>query len=156
MLVDYACGGGALQQPTAEASIAVVDTITPERRSENMRRIRSKDTSPEMAVRRLVFAEGYRYRLHKRGMPGKPDLVFAGKKKVIFVHGCFWHCHKGCPIARIPKSRPEYWTKKLSGNLERDERHIAELRQFGWEVLVVWECEVDQPDLLDRIKQFLG
>jgi DNA mismatch endonuclease (patch repair protein) len=108
-----------------------------------MRRIRSKDTKPEMLVRRLVHKMGYRYRLHRRDLPGKPDLVFGPRRKVIFVHGCFWHSHSDpkCPDRRQPRSNLAYWQPKLARNRRRDAEHMAALSEAGWEALVVWECE---------------
>lgn len=136
-----------------------MDTITPERRSENMRRIRSKGMRPEMTVRSAVHRMGYRYRLHTGSLPGKPDLVFRSRRKVIFVHGCFWHQHsrKRCGIARQPKSNRAYWRPKLRRNAERDARHRAELKALGWKVLVIWECQLDDLVLLRRrVRDFLG
>ncbi len=127
-------------------------------RSENMRRIRGKDTEPEWIVRRLVYALGVRYRLHRKDLPGKPDLAFIGKRKLIFVHGCFWHQHPepSCKIARLPKSRTDYWLPKLERNRSRDQQHLAALQDAGWDVLVIWECEVrDEAALAKRIKRFL-
>lgn len=135
-----------------------MDKLTPERRSENMRRIKSKDMKPELLVRRLVHGLGYRYRLHKKDLPGKPDLVFGPRKKVIFVHGCFWHGHErtGCLDARRPKSNTDYWNPKLTRNKERDAERIAALQADGWEVLVIWECETkDTKDLQARLQRFL-
>lgn len=120
----------------------MVDSLTPERRSEVMSRIRSTDTKPEMRVRRLAYALGYRYRLHRKDLPGRPDLVFPGRRKVIFVHGCFWHQHLGCPAGRIPKSRPEFWEPKLQKNRQRDAANKRELVVAGWQVLVLWECQL--------------
>lgn len=121
-----------------------------------MSRIRAKDTGPEMLVRRMVHAAGYRYRLHVSGLPGKPDLVFSGRRKVIFVHGCFWHLHAGCKSARIPKTRAEFWKEKLEGNRARDSRTEEQLKLLGWEVLTVWECELLDPVLLlQKIVNFL-
>lgn len=126
-------------------------------RSENMRRIRSKDTAPELAVRRAAYAMGYRYRLHRRDLPGSPDLVFAGRKKVVFVHGCFWHQHGDCREGRLPRSNTEYWTSKLERNVARDRVSQATLVSSGWAVLVVWECEtVDNGRLRDKLAEFLG
>lgn len=122
-----------------------------------MAKIRAKDTGPEIVVRRLIFAAGYRYRLHVRQLPGTPDLVFSGRKKVIFVHGCFWHLHKGCVNCRIPKSRTDFWTVKLHGNRLRDEKNLAALVLAGWDVLTIWECELaDRAALKLRILDFLG
>lgn len=121
-----------------------------------MSRVRSKDTSPEMTVRRLVHAAGYRYRLHGRGLPGTPDLVFAGRRKVIFVHGCFWHRHKHCALARLPKSRLAFWLPKLEENRKRDIRSRARLRKMGWSVLTVWECELKKVKKLEAaIRRYL-
>ncbi len=135
------------------------DTLSPEARSERMSRVRGKDTKPEMAVRRTVHAMGYRYRLHRRDLPGIPDLVFGRLKKVIFVHGCFWHRHPDptCKLARMPKSRLEFWRPKLEGNRRRDERIQAELRGSGWRVMVVWECGIGHKEQLENsVREFLG
>lgn len=133
----------------------VADTVSPDLRSRNMRAIRAKDTVPEMIVRRLVFSMGYRYRLHGSSLPGKPDLVFKGRKKVIFVHGCFWHMH-GCKRGRMPKSKLEYWESKLMRNKVRDTENQKCLAACGWDVLVIWECEIHYVDLLERkIRNFL-
>lgn len=135
----------------------MVDSIDPVTRSGVMARIGSKNTRPELAVRKLVFAAGYRYRLHVRTLPGSPDLVFPFRKKVIFVHGCFWHLHESCGSVRIPKSRVEYWTDKLNGNKARDVRVHEKLIQAGWDVLVVWECQLrDLSALENRLRIFLG
>jgi DNA mismatch endonuclease (patch repair protein) len=130
----------------------VADTSSPERRSENMRRIRSKDMKPELQVRRLLHRLGYRYRLHRRDLPGHPDIIFPRLKKSIFVHGCFWHQHGDpeCRITRVPKSRLEYWTLKLNRNKERDEESVTSLTSMGWTVLVVWECQVPEERKLQR------
>jgi DNA mismatch endonuclease, patch repair protein len=126
-------------------------------RSENMRRIRGKDTRPEMLVRRLVHSMGYRYRLHAASLPGKPDLVFAGRRRVIFVHGCFWHQHVGCAGSHIPKSNRGYWRPKLERNRARDAEHLKALRTDGWRCLILWECELrDHVVLRGRITRFLG
>jgi len=134
----------------------VVDSLTPKERSEIMARVRAKDTRPEMAVRRLIFALGFRYRLHERKLPGCPDLVFRSRRKVIFVHGCFWHRHTNCALARIPKSRVDFWTAKLEGNRQRDERNKRALTREGWKVLIIWECQIaDAARLEARIRRFL-
>ena len=121
-----------------------------------MRAVRSKNTRPEMMVRRLIHAMGYRYRLHVRRLPGTPDLVFGPRRAAIFVHGCFWHQHD-CPRgARIPKSRREYWLPKLRGNSERDSKNEQRLTEMGWRVLVIWECQIrDENELRHRIRAFL-
>ena len=124
-----------------------------------MARIRSKDMKPELLVRRLVHSLGYRYRLHRKDLPGKPDLVFGPRRKVIFVHGCFWHLHPdpNCIDARLPKSNTEYWKPKLLRNVERDKQHAKALNAAGWKSLVIWECETkDLGTLRSRIIQFLG
>jgi DNA mismatch endonuclease, patch repair protein len=138
------------------ASSKMTDSLTTERRSQNMSRIGSKHTKPEMLVRKMVHAMGYRYRLHGKDLPGKPDLVFRSRKKVIFVHGCFWHLHTSCREGRIPSSRGEYWAPKLNRNQSRDADHLNALNIAGWRVLVVWECETKNINLLeDRIRGFL-
>src|SRR5581483_7737979 len=121
----------------------MMDKLTPARRSENMRRIKSKNMKPELAVRRLVHKLGYRYRLHRKDLPGNPDLVFSSKRKVIFVNGCFWHGHdlEGCRDGRRPKSNTGYWNTKLARNKERDAKNIAALEASGWAVLTIWECD---------------
>lgn len=125
--------------------------------SEHMRTIRKTDTKPEIAVRRLVHAMGYRYRLHRRDLPGTPDLVFAGLRKVIFVHGCFWHRHD-CPAGRKqPSANPDYWKPKLERNAARDAENMQRLAAMGWSALVLWECELfDQDTLARRIRVFLS
>lgn len=132
------------------------DSLTPEQRSLQMSRVRSKDTKPEMLVRKLVFAMGYRYRLHDRRLPGKPDLVFPGLKRIILVNGCFFHRHEECRLARIPKSKREFWVPKLEGNKLRDRKILASLQREGWSVLVIWECELKSESALrDRLSSFL-
>ncbi len=133
-----------------------MDTLTPARRSEIMSRVRGKDTKPEMVVRSLVHGMGYRYRLHRRDLPGCPDLTFTKPRKVIFVHGCYWHRHDGCPNARTPKSRLEFWVPKLEGNKVRDRANQFQLAEMGWRCLVIWECELrDKHALEDRITTFM-
>nr|WP_040069359.1 very short patch repair endonuclease [Pseudomonas batumici] len=134
-----------------------MDSVTPAERSHVMSLVKGKNTRPEMVVRRLVYGAGFRYRLHGAKLPGKPDLVFAGKKKVIFVHGCFWHRHKNCALARIPKSNQEFWRAKLEGNQVRDESNLQKLSEAGWDALVIWECELRNLDALEqRIRLFLA
>jgi len=121
-----------------------------------MARIRGKNSVPEMLVRRLVYGLGYRYRLHRFNLPGRPDLVLSGLRKVIFVHGCFWHRHAGCPLAATPKTRAAFWKKKFDTNVERDRRVLKELRKSDWVALIVWECETHVPKRLERkITRFL-
>jgi DNA mismatch endonuclease, patch repair protein len=136
----------------------MTDTLTTEQRSSLMARIRSKDTKPELVIRRLLHGLGYRYRLHRRDLPGTPDLVFMTKRKVIFVHGCFWHRHQdpSCTRARIPKSRQEFWIPKLEGNALRDEMNLHRLTGQGWKCMVIWECQLaDLPTITKRLQQFL-
>jgi DNA mismatch endonuclease, patch repair protein len=126
-------------------------------RSENMRRIRSKDTSPELRVRRLVHRLGYRFRLHRADLPGKPDLVFPARRKVIFIHGCFWHQHKNCSDGRLPKSNAAYWLPKLTRNKSRDAKHKKALSRLGWSYLVLWECQLSSDEALAKsIRSFLS
>lgn len=133
-----------------------MDKLTESQRSYAMSRVRAKGTAPEMVVRRVVHAMGYRYRLHERSLPGCPDLVFRGRRKVIFVHGCFWHLHEACAAVRPPKSRCDYWGPKLEGNRRRDDMHLARLAEMGWKALVVWECELADHDALRaRLRRFL-
>lgn len=133
-----------------------MDTLTPKERSARMARIRSTNTQPELAVRRLVHKLGYRYRLHRKDLPGAPDLVFLSRRKVIFVHGCFWHAHEGCKVANRPKSRPEYWLEKFERNRKRDRANESSLRDAGWGVCTIWECETRSADLARRVSKFLG
>jgi DNA mismatch endonuclease (patch repair protein) len=136
----------------------MADTLTPSQRSERMSRVRGQGTKPEMIVRRLVHGMGFRYRLHSRELPGTPDLVFPGRGKAIFVHGCFWHRHPdpSCKLARMPKSRLDFWQPKLQGNRARDLRHRRELEALGWRILVVWECQMrDKEQLENKLRDFL-
>jgi DNA mismatch endonuclease (patch repair protein) len=121
-----------------------------------MRKIRHKNTKPEMFVRKLVTKLGYRYRLHVKDLPGKPDLVIRRLKRAIFVHGCFWHLHADCREGRIPSSRTGYWAPKLLRNVERDKAHLETLEKIGWRVLVIWECELADNNLSNRIDAFLN
>ncbi len=136
----------------------MADTLSPAERSQRMSLIRGKNTKPELFVRRLVHGMGYRYRLHAVDLPGKPDLVFRGRKRVIFVHGCFWHRHPNpaCKVARLPKSREEFWTVKLTRNRERDETQVEALENLGWRVLTIWECQLKGvSELKENIRRFL-
>lgn len=129
----------------------MADVLTPAQRSFNMSRIRGKDTAPELAVRRLVHGMGFRYRLHGAALPGKPDLVFAGRRKVIFVHGCYWHMHD-CPYGRVaPKTNAAFWQTKRLSNVARDVRNLQDLKGQGWSVLVVWECQARDPGKLANV-----
>jgi len=118
-------------------------------RSENMRRITGKNTTPELTVRHLLFKHGFRYRLHRAELPGKPDIAFVSRRKVIFVHGCFWHAHS-CRVAHKPRTNEGYWSPKLRRNQERDTRHLAELKAAGWTVLTIWECELKDVRSVER------
>ncbi len=136
----------------------MADTLTRAERGELMRRIRSKDSKAERAVRSLIHRLGYRFRLHRRNLPGTPDIVFPSRKRVIFVHGCFWHLHPDpdCKRARMPKTRVDYWKPKLEGNRRRDLVNRERLRALGWGVLEIWECEVrDMERIEDKITSFL-
>lgn len=143
----------------ASDDINMADTLTHEERSKRMALVRSKDTEPEMVVRRLVYGLGYRYRLHDRSLPGTPDLVFRKRKKVIFIHGCFWHRHSAatCKLARLPKSRLDFWVPKLERNHRRDERALRSLRRAGWKTLTIWECQIANiASITKRVRLFLN
>lgn len=133
-----------------------MDKLTPEHRSWLMSRVKSADTTPEMAVRHLVFGMGYRYRLHDKRLPGKPDLVFPGRRKILFVNGCFWHGHEGCRYARLPKTHVDFWRAKIEHNRTRDRENVALLEADGWKVLTVWQCELKSIEkLADRLYEFI-
>lgn len=134
----------------------MTDIVAPQIRSRMMSGIRGKDTKPEMAVRRALFAAGFRFRLHRRDLPGVPDVVLAKWRVAVFVHGCFWHRHEGCPYAKLPATRREFWKTKLEGNAERDRRSAEALRVAGWRVLVVWECAVRDPQTLAGLPGILA
>jgi DNA mismatch endonuclease (patch repair protein) len=136
----------------------MADTLSPEARSERMGRIKAKDSQAELAVRSMVHRLGFRFRLHRRDLPGCPDLAFPRLKRVIFVHGCFWHRHPSpdCKLGRMPKSRLDFWAAKLNGNRERDLRNLAKLEALGWSALVVWECELaNKEHVRNMIREFL-
>ncbi len=130
-----------------------MDTLTPGQRSERMSRVKGRDTGPELTVRRAIHKMGFRYRLHARDLPGRPDLVFARRGIAMFVHGCFWHRHPdpACKLARLPKSRLDFWLPKLEGNRARDIATIARLEALGWTVVVVWECQTSDSAGLDLL-----
>lgn len=133
----------------------MTDNRSPQLRSKTMAAVRQKDTGPEMLVRRLLHRLGYRYRLHRRDLPGKPDIAFGPRKKVVFVHGCFWHGH-GCSKGKLPKSRLEYWAPKIEANIERDEKRVLELRNMGWESCVIWQCELKDIGAVEsKLRTFL-
>lgn len=137
----------------------MIDVFSKEQRSSIMRRVRSKNTTPELKVRRLLHAEGYRFTLHSGGLPGKPDIVFSRRKIVIFVHGCFWHQHRQCKAADRPSSNTAYWQQKLARNIARDDAATVALEAAGWRVIVVWECMLKAKAigaLLESLKAQLG
>ncbi|WP_429725905.1 very short patch repair endonuclease [Azospirillum lipoferum] len=143
-------------QPTKPTPNKQDAAPSPER-SALMARIGPRDSKPEMIVRRLAHALGYRYRLHRRDLPGTPDMVFPRLRKAIFVHGCFWHRHDGCKYSTTPKTRTDFWEDKFKKNTERDTRKEQELRALGWDVLTIWECETRNPDFLNKkLSRWLG
>ncbi|MEZ0253972.1 MAG: very short patch repair endonuclease [Chthoniobacter sp.] len=134
-----------------------MDRVDAATRSRNMASVRGKDTGPEIAVRQILHSRGYRFRLHRRSLPGCPDLVFPSRKKVVFVHGCFWHSHPDCPRAKRPTSNAEFWESKISRNVERDAGAVRALQEQGWKVLVVWECETRHKSrIAEVLEDFLG
>jgi DNA mismatch endonuclease, patch repair protein len=134
----------------------MADNRTRESRSALMARIGGKDTAPELVVRRLLHSLGYRFRLYRRDLPGRPDIVFGTRRKVVFVNGCFWHAH-GCRIGRPPKSRLEFWGPKLERNRQRDARNRAKLRRLGWRTLTLWQCQTRFPERMEvKLRSFLG
>lgn len=132
-----------------------MDVFEAEKRSAIMRAVKSKDTTPEMKVRRALHKAGYRFRLHRADLPGKPDIVLPSRCAVIFVHGCFWHQHPGCHHADRPSSNNPYWNKKLNRNIERDKAHTSALKEQGWKVLTLWECDIRKGDVLEIVNKFL-
>ncbi len=132
-----------------------MDRLTKERRSWLMSRVKGRNTTPEVAVRSMIHRMGYRFRLHRADLPGKPDIVFGPRKKIVFVHGCFWHGHR-CGKGRLPKSNRRFWRNKIVTNRARDRRHIGDLGRLGWKVLVIWQCELKDPlAVRRRIVDFL-
>lgn len=133
-----------------------MDIFDKAKRSEIMSRVRSSDTVPELKVRRILHGLGYRFRLHRKDLPGTPDIVFPSRSSVIFVHGCFWHRHKGCPDASTPSTGGSFWGRKFSENTARDKRNMLALKRLGWKVLVVWECELrNEKALIEKLKRYL-
>ena len=128
-----------------------MDRLTPERRSWLMSRVKAKDTWPELIVRRKAHALGLRFRLHRKDLPGTPDLVFPKYRAVVFIHGCFWHRHAGCPKAGMPKSRVRFWKEKFARNVKRARRDVRRLSNLGWSVSVIWECETKNPATVERL-----
>ncbi len=131
-----------------------MDIVSPEKRSQMMRAVRSRDTKPELVLRRELHRRGFRFRLHRRNLPGTPDLVFPGRRSVIFVNGCFWHGHD-CKAATLPKTRADFWAAKIGENRARDVRNLQSLRAMGWRALVVWQCELIDADTFKRISDWL-
>lgn len=127
-----------------------MDTITKQQRSINMSKIRSKNTSPEVIVRKILLGMGFRYRLHLASLPGKPDVILKKYKTAIFINGCFWHQHKNCKRSSIPKSNKDYWVPKLENNIQRQKENISQLKRLGWKPLIIWECEVKKIDELTQ------
>ena len=125
----------------------MTDSLSKNRRSWNMSRIRGRDTKPELRVRSVLHRAGYRFRLHTRNLPGRPDIVLPKYRTVVFVHGCFWHRHEGCKFAYNPKSRKKFWEKKFRENTERDRRCARQLQRLGWRVIAIWECRAERPSL---------
>jgi len=133
----------------------MADVHSKETRSYNMSRIRSKDTKPEMLVRRFLHKNGFRYRLHVKTLPGKPDIVLPKYKTVIFIHGCFWHGHEGCKYYVVPKTRTEWWLNKIGGNIANDNSANAILQDAGWNIITIWECELKKSLLEETLKNLL-
>ena len=133
----------------------MADIVSPAKRSEMMSGIKGRNSLPEMSVRKALFAMGYRYRLHRRNLPGTPDIVMPGRKIAIFVHGCFWHAHQGCKYAKMPSTRTEFWRAKLQGNVDRDRRAADRLAEIGWRVLNVWECSMRDPEVAAGLPEAL-
>lgn len=153
--VGFACF--VVQPPSIGYSQAVPDTLSKAERSRNMSKIRGKNTGPERMVRSLLHRAGYRFRLHVKDLPGKPDIVLPKYRAVVFVHGCFWHRHKGCKGATVPKSHKKFWAEKFARNVANDKRHLRRLRRRGWRVIVVWECQLRHPArVLARLNRFLS
>ena len=134
----------------------MVDVVSPADRSRMMAAIQGKNTKPELTVRRMLFASGYRFRLHWRDLPGTPDIVMPGRKVAIFVHGCFWHMHEGCRFSKMPATRPEFWKAKFEANVERDRRAVEKLQALGWRVLCVWECSTRDAETAAGLQAAMG
>ena len=149
-------GAAATAKPGRAASKYVPWAGVPDVRRRTMSAIRSRDTKPELLVRRLLHAAGYRFVVGRRVEGYRPDVVFTKRRKAVFVHGCFWHGHGACGHDKVPKTRPEYWASKIEGNQQRDQRAAKALDQSGWEVLVLWECEIRSSDTARRLADFLG
>jgi len=134
----------------------MADVHSPEIRSYNMSRIRNKDTKPELIVRRFLYSKGFRYRLHDKNLPGKPDIILPKLKTVISIHGCFWHGHDGCKYFVVPKTRTDWWLNKINGNKQKDIENFNILQNFGWRVIIIFECELRTSNLDDTLNKVLG
>jgi DNA mismatch endonuclease (patch repair protein) len=135
----------------------MTDKVSSKKRSWMMGRIKSKNTAPELQLRKFIFSMGFRYRVHYKKLPGSPDIVFLGRKKVIFVHGCFWHGHPNCKASKLPETHIEFWKNKISSNQERDINNVKKLENMGWKVLIVWQCELKEiSNMTDKIRAFLA
>jgi DNA mismatch endonuclease (patch repair protein) len=134
----------------------LADKFTKQARSKIMAQVKSENTSPELAIRKLLHRLGYRFRLHRKDLPGKPDIVLPKYKTVIFVHGCFWHGHPGCKRAARPASNTDFWNKKLDRNIERDHKAREELEKLGWRVMTIWECEIKNAEKVEETFKFLS
>ena len=138
--------------------LTMADIFSANKRTEIMKKVRTKDTGCELVVRKMIYGMGYRYRLHKKSLPGKPDIVFGARKKVIFVNGCFWHGHSGCSRGKLPESNALFWQKKIEGNKLRDAKVVKRLKEVGWQSLIIWQCQVNGKNtvrLQSRIKKFI-
>ena|SRR5271157_871644 len=133
-----------------------MDIYNREKRSQIMANVKSRNTKPEMVVRKLLFSMGYRYRINYSRLPGKPDIVLPKYHSAIFVHGCFWHHHKGCSKSKYPSTNHEFWVRKIVSNVKRDRKNIASLERLGWKVLVIWECETKRADLHQKIQRYFS
>jgi DNA mismatch endonuclease (patch repair protein) len=134
----------------------MIDRVSPKKRSWMMGRVKNKNTAPEIKLRKLVFSMGFRYRLHCKDLPGHPDIVFRGRKKVIFMHGCFWHGHPDCKASKLPETRKDFWNTKINSNQVRDRENIRDLENLGWKVLIIWQCELnDVLNITEKIRSFL-
>ena len=134
----------------------MIDTVSPKKRSWMMGRVKNKNTAPEIKLRKLIFSMGIRYRLHCKDLLGRPDIVFQGRKKVIFMHGCFWHGHPNCKASKLPETRKDFWNTKINSNQVRDRENIRDLENLGWKVLIIWQCELnDVLNIAEKIRSFL-
>lgn len=136
--------------------MTMADVVSPIKRSQMMSGIKGKNSRPEMLVRKVLFAMGHRFRLHRRDLPGTPDIVMPGRKIAIFVHGCFWHAHQGCKYAKVPSTRTEFWSAKLQGNVDRDQRAATQLVELDWRVLTIWECSTRDAEVAAGLTDALG